>query len=89
MSNTNHNIWTLTVNLGKSLNKGAAKVDAKFYPTPVPTNNVVTNTIVQDVFPPTPPNPDAPSGLGALLLGLFFIGAIFYGVVRWHRRQKI
>jgi hypothetical protein len=72
---TNHNIWTLTVNVSKSINNAAGKLDAKLYGKPTPTNAPVTNAIVE--VPAPEPKKELPNVV-ALLGGFFFVGCIFF-----------
>lgn len=50
MTNTNHNIWTLTVHVVKSLNQKAGRLDTKLYGhTVVPDKPKSTSTNWNDV----------------------------------------
>ena len=66
MTNTNHNAWTLTVHIAKSLNQKAGKLDAKLY----------GHTVVPDKPKPAPTNWNDILVIGSVLV--FFVVLIYF-----------
>ena len=68
MTNTNHNLWTLTKHVAVSVNKGAGKLDVKIYggdPGPK-VDAVIHMPTNKPSLPPKPVNPNAPTGFGVI-----------------------
>ncbi len=77
-----HNVWSLTKHAAGSLNKAAAKLDAKVYGT-------ATNTIIVQKPTPPPPKPHHPvlEILGAIGMTLLLF-AVFIGLLTGKIRMR-
>lgn len=89
VNETNHNLWTLSKHVAKSINNTAAKVDVTVYGnSPLHRTNLEipkTRNVIQKI-PSNPPSPMAPSGVAILIVvPLLIAGIIGYGLYKRFR----